>query len=229
MLCHNAITFIVLVCLLQASFSADNNVCPTYRDYVTMRNNSNCWYNYAADLKVVSLGRFGCCQSKIAQLSTNQHWPTLLTSFWLLRNSQKLFEERAIRSWSTRYRPKTGTSCRCLGYPASSRRKGQFSCSTGSRALLEFLSVWVEILLVICPIEPHRRFHGLVQLSLLAFLLADAGYDVWLGNYRGTEYSEGHTHLNVTQRDYWNYGYVRFWQIISFYTSLRPCLLTFDS
>ncbi|KAJ8915906.1 hypothetical protein NQ315_015520 [Exocentrus adspersus] len=39
----------------------------------------------------------------------------------------------------------------------------------------------------------------------LAFLLYDAGYDIWLGNYRGTEYSEEHDSLNVTQKEYWNY------------------------
>lgn len=39
-----------------------------------------------------------------------------------------------------------------------------------------------------------------------AFLLADAGYDVWLGNYRGSEYSEGHTYLNISQKEYWNTG-----------------------
>lgn len=31
-----------------------NNVCPAFRDYLNMKNNDNCWYNYAADQKVVS-------------------------------------------------------------------------------------------------------------------------------------------------------------------------------
>nr|CAI5820930.1 unnamed protein product [Callosobruchus analis] len=30
-----------------------NNVCPTYRDYFTMRNNPKCWYDFAAEDKVV--------------------------------------------------------------------------------------------------------------------------------------------------------------------------------
>ncbi|XP_060531539.1 uncharacterized protein LOC132705123 [Cylas formicarius] len=48
-------------------------------------------------------------------------------------------------------------------------------------------------------------FVGLGKRSI-AFLLANAGYDVWLGNYRGTEYSEGHAYLNVTQKEYWDHS-----------------------
>lgn len=36
-------------------------------------------------------------------------------------------------------------------------------------------------------------------------MLYEAGYDVWLGNYRGTEYSEEHETLNATQREFWDY------------------------
>lgn len=35
------------------SYAQRNNVCPTFRDYFNMENNSRCWYNFAAEDKVV--------------------------------------------------------------------------------------------------------------------------------------------------------------------------------
>ncbi|CAH1378794.1 unnamed protein product [Tenebrio molitor] len=40
----------------------------------------------------------------------------------------------------------------------------------------------------------------------LAFRLADEGYDVWLGNIRGSTYSNKHKSLNVNMPEYWNFN-----------------------
>ena len=39
----------------------------------------------------------------------------------------------------------------------------------------------------------------------LAFIMSDAGYDVWLGNYRGNTYSRRHEHLDPDEYDYWRF------------------------
>jgi len=41
---------------------------------------------------------------------------------------------------------------------------------------------------------------------LIAFLLAEKGYNVWLGNARGTTYSRKHVNLTTSDPAYW-----RFW------------------
>ncbi|KAL2634034.1 hypothetical protein R1flu_005513 [Riccia fluitans] len=40
----------------------------------------------------------------------------------------------------------------------------------------------------------------------LAYILADAGFDVWLGNIRGTRWSHGHVSLHPQDKDYWDWG-----------------------
>ncbi|KAM7270247.1 hypothetical protein ACFE04_029461 [Oxalis oulophora] len=41
----------------------------------------------------------------------------------------------------------------------------------------------------------------------LAFILADNGYDVWIANTRGTNYSLGHTSLSPTDSAYWEWSW----------------------
>ncbi|EPS74611.1 hypothetical protein M569_00142, partial [Genlisea aurea] len=41
----------------------------------------------------------------------------------------------------------------------------------------------------------------------LGFILADNGFDVWMSNVRGTNFSKGHVSLKPDDQDYWNWSW----------------------
>ncbi|XP_018561395.1 lipase 3-like [Anoplophora glabripennis] len=128
-----------------------NNVCPTFRDYLNIRNNSNCWYDFAAEMKVPDI----------------------------IKKSGYPFVEYKVKT-------KDGYILTVFRIPGVASKKPPIFMLHGVQST-------------------SGIFVGLGKHSM-AFLLHDAGYDIWLGNYRGTEYSEGHESLNVTQKEYWNYS-----------------------
>ena len=40
-----------------------------------------------------------------------------------------------------------------------------------------------------------------------AYILVEAGYDVWLGNSRGNKYSRAHIDPKISQKDYWAFSF----------------------
>lgn len=74
------------------------------------------------------------------------------------------------------------------------------------------------------PVDPPRPGklvvfiqHGLLSSSAdwliigkersLAYMLSDAGYDVWLGNHRGNTHSRAHQYLSPNKREFWDYSW----------------------
>ncbi len=41
----------------------------------------------------------------------------------------------------------------------------------------------------------------------MAFILANLGYDVWLGNNRGNKYSKNHKNISIKEKKFWDFSF----------------------
>lgn len=54
---------------------------------------------------------------------------------------------------------------------------------------------------------------GMYFFLFIAYILADSGYDVWMGNARGNTYSKHHAILKTTSSEFWQFS----WHEIGYY------------
>ncbi|KAF2882050.1 hypothetical protein ILUMI_24122 [Ignelater luminosus] len=131
-----------------------NNVCLTYKDYYTIKNNSNCWYDFSAD-------------SNAVEIISKHGYPVEVHKVITLD-----------------------------GYILTVFRIPNYYSKTPRREPVFLQHGWMS----------SAAFFVAHGKESLAFELADNGYDVWLGNFRGTEYSEEHVNLTVHDNDYWDHS-----------------------
>ncbi|KAF5291034.1 hypothetical protein FQA39_LY14467 [Lamprigera yunnana] len=145
--------FLLLLLLITFALCVPNNVCKTYKDYLTIQTNPNCWYDVAADENATTIIKSYGYGVEIHKVTSPDGYITTL--------------HRIINN-----------------------------TSVGRR---------VPVLLQHGFLNSGACFIGLGKVSL-GFMLADAGYDVWLSNSRGSEYSEEHTTITHDDIRFWNYN-----------------------
>ncbi|KAG5875195.1 hypothetical protein JTB14_029369 [Gonioctena quinquepunctata] len=144
------------VIIFRSVYGQENNVCPTFNDYYTMRNNSRCWYDLAAEYSAPEIIQRMGYPLRTYKVQTPDGY--IMTMFRIPNDH--------VKNPAARH------------YPIYLQHGIVATCAT---------------------------FLGKGKDSL-AFVLSDAGYDVWLGNYRGNPYSEEHINLTVFDQKYWDHS-----------------------
>ncbi|CAH1159898.1 unnamed protein product [Phaedon cochleariae] len=149
-----------IVIFSNAAIAQENNVCPTFKDYHTIKNNSRCWYDLAVEF-----------------------------------NAPEIIQRMGYPLLTYKVRTADGYILTMFRIPNDHVK------NTNARK------------------HPIYLQHGLVSTCAtflgkgrdsLAFILSDAGYDVWLGNYRGNPYSEEHENMTIYDQEYWNHGTISY-------------------
>ncbi|KAH1022243.1 hypothetical protein HUJ04_011667 [Dendroctonus ponderosae] len=130
-----------------------NNVCPTFEDYYTIKNNSNCWYDLGADYVAPEIIHHLGYPVQTYRVVTKDGY--ILTLFHMPNDGSR--------------------NPHAKKHPVYLQHGLVATCNN-------FLAL---------------------QKDSLAFVLWDAGYDVWLGNYRGTYPSEEHVNLTTRDEKFW--------------------------
>lgn len=149
----------VVIAIIGIKFfkKSSNNVCKTFEDYYTDRdNNKNCYHNPDHDLAIPEIVKRQGYPIESHHVTTTDGY--ILTIFRIpygkIKNSSKnkkpVFLQHGL---------------------------GSNSC---------------------CFVNRKEKSLG--------FILADQGYDVWLGNFRGSTYSKSHWYLSPDDYEFWNFS-----------------------